>query len=108
MALRGRTGGEVTRSDYDHIIERLDRQHGRLADLEREIARLSPQVAAIESRIEDLRQAIERAALPPGDQTTVAAALEQIQREHEQVRVRISAAARFEERLRRVEDAVGP
>jgi chromosome segregation ATPase len=96
---------EVTRDEYDHIIERLDRQHGRIAELEREVARLSPQVAAIEERIEDLRQALERDALPPGDQATLAEALARIEREHEQVRVRISAAARFEERLRVLEDS---
>jgi chromosome segregation ATPase len=107
MALGRRTGDAVTRADYDHVIERLDRQHGRIAELEREVARLSPQVAAIEARIEDLRQAVERAALPAGDEAGVAAALERIEREHEQVRVRISAAARFEERLRQLEDRVG-
>lgn len=103
----GRNAGEVTRADYDHIIERLDRQHGRIAELEREIARLSPQVAALEARIEDLRQLVERTELPAGEQATVADALARIEREHEQVRVRISAAVRFEERLRQVEDKLG-
>jgi len=99
--------GRRTRADYDHIIERLDRQHARLADIEREIVRISPQVAAIEARIEDLRQRIERTDLPAGDQPTIATALERIEREHEQIRVRITAAARFEERLRVLEDAAG-
>lgn len=106
MAL-GRRNDAVSRADYDHIIERLDRQHGRIAELEREIARLSPQVAAIEVRLEDLRQTVERGALPAGDQATAAEALERIERVHEQVRLRITAATRFEERLRVVEERLG-
>lgn len=99
--------GRRTRADLAQLGERLDRQHERLAEVEREVYRLSPQVAAIEGRIEDLRQAVERAALPAGDQATVADALERIEREHEQVRVRISAATRFEERLRVLEEGAG-
>ena len=57
--------------------------------------------------MEDLRQALERSALPAGDQATVADALARIERVHEQVRVRISAAARFEERLRVLEESAG-
>lgn len=93
---------------FQEVFERLDRQAGRIAELERELARVSPQVAAIEARIEDLRGTVERASLPPGDEATVASALERIEREHAQVRARISAATRFEERLRVLEDRGEP
>lgn len=86
------------------IHERLDRQRSQLQEQQRELLRLGPQVAALEERMEDLRQLVERSALPSGDQVQVADALARIEREHEQVRARISAAARFEERLRVVED----
>lgn len=83
---------------------RLDRQRAQLDEQHRELQRLGPQVAALEERMEDLRQLVERAALPTGQEAGVADALARIEREHEQVRARITAAARFEERLRVVED----
>lgn len=83
---------------------RLDRQRAQLDEQHRELQRLGPQVAALEERMEDLRQLVERAALPAGQEAGVADALARIEREHEQVRARITAAARFEERLRVVED----
>ncbi len=86
---------------------RLDRQRAQLDEQHRELQRLGPQVAALE-RMEDLRQLVERAALPTGQEAGVADALARIEREHEQVRARITAAARFEERLRVVERTAEP
>jgi uncharacterized protein involved in exopolysaccharide biosynthesis len=84
---------------------RAERQHQRIADLERELGRLSPQVAALEERLEGLRQRLD---LPDLDATTDERAearslVEEIRREHAQVRARISAATVFEERLRVLE-----
>lgn len=92
------------------IFERFERQHRRIAAVERELARVLPQVAALEERMEDLRERLEHGAAPtvsePAD-PAVRALWEDITRQHEQVRARISAAARFEERLRQLEDTIG-
>lgn len=94
------------------IIQELraitDRQRVRIGDLERELARVSPQVAALEARLETLRDIVERgdlAAGAPSDGHVDASSIwAEIQRQQEQVRARITAATRFEERLRRLED----
>lgn len=94
--------------------ERLDRQLARIEETERELARVAPQLAALEARLEKLRERVERAVLPsprangdgavPADD--VRTLQEELARQQEQVRARISAAVRFEERLRRLEDAL--
>ncbi|MFE6646456.1 hypothetical protein ACFVJS_07850 [Nocardioides sp. NPDC057772] len=95
------------------IIEELraitDRQRVRIGDLERELARVSPQVAALEARLETLRDAVERGhhvanGNPSDGHVDTASIWAEIQRQQEQVRARITAATRFEERLRRLED----
>jgi len=96
------------------VIEELraitDRQRVRIADLERELARVSPQVAALEARLETLRAAVERGDVATGTgagaggNADTAAVWAEIQRQQEQFRARITAATRFEERLRRLED----
>lgn len=86
------------------VAARLDRQHGRLGEVERDLARIGPQVAALEARFEDLRQQLT-VPQPGSEELTQAGALvEQIRREHERMRARVSAAARFEERLGQLED----
>ena len=112
MTLRDRIRATFSRGSSNDVRERLDRQHARLAGIERELARVLPQVAALEERMEDLRQRLENGT-PPVDGAAVPeepatrALWEEIQRQHEQVRIRISGAARFEERLRQVEEQVG-
>lgn len=86
------------------VGERLDRQHGRIGELERDLARIGPQVAALEARFEDLRQQGTVPQPDPAELTEAGALVEQIRREHERMRARVSAAARFEERLGRLED----
>src|SRR5881392_2265252 len=88
------------------INERLDRQHQRIADLERELIRVSPQLAALEERVEALRQRIDQPdyRTAPEDQAEAVSLVEEVKREHAQVRARISAATVFEERLRVVEE----
>ncbi|MCW2819895.1 MAG: hypothetical protein JWR42_2682 [Marmoricola sp.] len=108
--LRARVGRVRRAVSYDapgavaEIVRRLDRQHDRLAALERDLARIGPQVAGLEARLEDLREARE---VPPADGQELADArslVEEVRREHERTRARISAAARFEERLEQVEE----
>lgn len=119
MTLRGRlrrvrrTWRGEQQADLAHALDRAQRQHLRIADLERDLARIGPQVAALEARLEDLRTPATTLqpgeASPHGPTDGVADArslLAEVRREHERVRARISAAARFEERLTRVEEAV--
>ncbi len=91
------------------LEERAERQHQRIADLERELGRLSPQVAALEERIEDLRQLLETPDLDatPAERAEARSLVEEIRREHAQVRARITAATVFEERLRVLEAQAG-
>jgi predicted nucleic acid-binding Zn-ribbon protein len=88
------------------VKARLDRQHQRIAELERELIRVSPQLAALEERVEALRQRVESPGYTssPEDDAQARSLVEEIKREHAQVRARISAAAVFEERLRVVEE----
>lgn len=108
----------VDRLAADHI-EVVEDQRRRLADLERrfneveklqrwsanELERIIPQVAAQESQLESLRQKIS--AVPATDQPQIDEArslIDEIQREHSQIRVRLTAVAQYEDRLRKLED----
>ena len=88
------------------IRARLDRQHQRIAELERELIRVSPQLAALEERVEALRRRVQSPdyTSSPDELAEARSLVEEIKREHAQVRARISAAAVFEERLRVVEE----
>jgi DNA repair exonuclease SbcCD ATPase subunit len=105
----------TTKARLHALEERAERQHQRLADVERELTRLSPQVAALEQRLEDLRQHLETPDLDASDPDRAEARtlLQEIRREHAQIRARITAATVFEERLRvleaqaRVDSATG-
>lgn len=109
----------------DEVTVRLNRQHERIAELERELARVSPQLAALEERVAALQVPArvdpdgvlaDAAADSPDagagspDATAsspdVAELLEAIRAEHARVRARISAAAKYEERLRQLEEKV--
>jgi uncharacterized protein involved in exopolysaccharide biosynthesis len=91
------------------VTVRLNRQHERIAELERELARVSPQVAALEERLAALSAG---SAIPDlgtvleSDDPAAADLLEAIRAEHARVRARISAAAKYEERLRQLEEKV--
>ena len=91
------------------LQERADRQHERIADLERELTRISPQLAALEERLEDLRQRLDQPDLdaPDAERAEARSLVEEVRREHAQVRARITAATVFEERLRVLEERVG-
>jgi chromosome segregation ATPase len=108
---------------YYRVVDELGDEHRegvrRLADLERrfgdvekvqrwsanELERIIPQVAAQEAQLESLREKIS--AVPAADQPQVEQArslIEEIQREHSQIRVRLTAVAQYEDRLRKLED----
>lgn len=93
----------------DEVTVRLNRQHERIAELEREVARLSPQVAALEERLAAAAApsaAPDLGAVLSSDAPDAVELLEAIRAEHARVRARISAAAKYEERLRQLEEKV--
>jgi chromosome segregation ATPase len=93
----------------DDLPGRTERLEERLADVERELIRVSPQLAAVEERLADLRERI----LDPdwtGDDADRAEArelIDEVRRQHRQIRERITAATVFEERLRVLEKRAG-
>lgn len=99
---------DEARATIEELRAITDRQRVRIGDLERELARVSPQVAALEARLETLRDTVERgnlaAGVPSDGHVDASSIWAEIQRQQEQVRARITAATRFEERLRRLED----
>lgn len=90
----------------EHSDEQFDRQHHRIGAIEREVVRIGTQVAAIEARLEDVRQESQPVSADGAGDAQSLAVLDEVRREHQKVRARISAAARYEERLRQVEDRV--
>lgn len=71
--------------------------------------RLTAQVAALEERAARLEREHAPEIVIPGDGAAVAEArslVDAIRREHEQVRARLQIIAQYEERLRRVEEAI--
>lgn len=93
----------------DNVGDQLADLNQRLGDAVREISRIGPQLAALEERVELLRQRLEEPT-PPGTPEQVEAArtvLDEVRAEHARVRARISAATVFEERLRVLEDRAG-
>ncbi len=95
-----------------HALRRVNRQHERIAELEREIGRLSPQVAALEERLEDLAQRLndrlaDASSPTPAELAEANDLVADVRREHARVRARITAATVFEERLRVLENHLG-
>jgi len=110
-----RTVDQLAR-DHSEVVEDMRR---RLNDLERrfnevekiqrwssnELERIIPQVAAQESQLESLRDKI--AVVPSADQPQIDEArtlIDEVRREHSQIRVRLTAVAQYEDRLRKLED----
>lgn len=74
-----------------------------------ELERLQPQLAAVEQRLEELRQRVDT-RLDPGtteEQAEAHRLVDAIRREHEQIRSRMTAISWYEERLRKLEERVG-
>ena len=70
-----------------------------------ELDRLMPHVAAQDARIEDLREQFNRApSADTAEQAESRSLIEEIQRQHAQIRVRLTGIARYEDRLRKLEE----
>ena len=103
-------------ADHDRRIGRLDERvddHGRrLEHTQRlqewsanELERVIPQVASFETRLAAIEELLS--AVPAGDSEQVAQArslIDEIRREHAQIRVRLTGVAQYEERLGRLEE----
>ncbi|MFJ4104917.1 hypothetical protein LCL61_05710 [Amycolatopsis coloradensis] len=85
----------------------LEHARGDLRWTRAELDRLIPSVAAQEAQLEDLRESL---SLPVhADKPELAEArslIQEIQRQHAQIRVRLAGIARYEDRLRRIEDTI--
>ncbi|WP_051218260.1 hypothetical protein [Nocardioides insulae] len=81
----------------------------RAAELaSREVNRLAPQLAALETKVEQLRLSLRPVAEPDSAELEQARGLvEAIQEEHRRIRVRLSEMTRHEERMRRIEEKLG-
>ncbi|HEX6357489.1 hypothetical protein [Actinophytocola sp.] len=99
------------RASINELKQRVDdltRQFDEIDRLQKwsanELERIIPQVAAQESQLESLRERI--GAIPASDQPQIDEArslIDEIRREHAQVRVRLTAVAQYEDRLRQLE-----
>ncbi|MCT2586723.1 hypothetical protein [Actinophytocola gossypii] len=115
--LRGSLG--ELRKRLKELQEARGEHHRRLGELERryadmdkrqrwtanELERIIPQVAAQESQLESLREKL--AAVPAAERPEIdesRSLIEEIRREHSQIRVRLTAVAQYEDRLRKLED----
>ena len=93
------------RGRLDHLVRRFDEVERLQRWTANELERIVPQVAAQESQLESLREKIT--AVPAGDQAQLDESrtlIDEIRREHAQVRVRLTAVAQYEDRLRKLED----
>lgn len=90
-------------------LREVEAQRRRLDDLERELVRLSPQVAALEERVEELRRRLDDPPFEATDDEHAEARrlVDEVRAEHARVRARITAATVFEERLRVLEARAG-
>jgi chromosome segregation ATPase len=98
-----------TVGDMRHRLDDLARRFEEVERLQRwtanELERIIPQVAAQESQLESLREKIS--VTPAGDQPQIdesRSLIDEIRREHAQIRVRLTAVAQYEDRLRKLED----
>lgn len=110
--LRTASGAAQAQAEIETLRATVAAQRVRIGDLEREVARVSPQVAALEVRLENLRENVERGPAPTveGPEPSSMGSRkpeplwDELQRQQEQVRARLAAATRFEERLRKLEE----
>ena len=121
--------------DPNNLAGRLEKQRSQINDQNRQLAELKRQVEALRKRIQPVEHAsnhreVEHGNLtiqvgvweqrlgrleelmarhPLSDVTDIPegrSLLEEIRRQHEQIRVRMQVIAQYEERLRRVEEAL--
>jgi chromosome segregation ATPase len=114
LAEHGRRLDEAHRrlDELERVWQRVDELHGRLDGVQsradwttNEVERMIPHVASQESQLESLRQKLT--VLPPaepGELDEARSLIDEVRREHAQVRARLTGIARFEERLGRLEE----
>ncbi|MDQ3402401.1 MAG: hypothetical protein M3548_03275 [Actinomycetota bacterium] len=101
---------EGTEGHHRHRLDDMERRFGEVEHLQRwsanELERMIPQVAAIEARlasVDDALAAVPRAA-DDVELDQARSLIDEIRREHAQIRVRLTGVARYEERLGRLEE----
>ena len=102
-------------NDQRDRMDRLATLERRFREVEKaqhwsanELERIIPQIAAQESQLEALREKL--AAVPAADQPQIDESrqlIDEIRREHSQIRVRLTAVAQYEDRLRKLEVHTG-
>jgi chromosome segregation ATPase len=100
---------ERARRDLGRRLAEVERRFGEIERLQRwsanELERIIPQIASQESQLESLREKL--AAVPLADRPQIdesRSLIDEIRREHSQIRVRLTAVAQYEDRLRKLED----
>ncbi len=91
----------------EHLERRADNERRRGGAHARDLARIGPQVAALEERVEQLRQRLSPPPTATDEEAERARSLlEAVRREHAQVKVRVTTLVKYEERIRQLEDEV--
>jgi chromosome segregation ATPase len=100
---------QEARHDLGRRLGDLERRYNEVERLQRwsanELERIIPQVAAQEAQLETLREKL--AAVPAAERPEIdesRSLIDEIRREHSQIRVRLTAVAQYEDRLRKLED----
>jgi hypothetical protein len=91
------------RSVVEGTDKRVDRVEADLAVVRVDLERISHQLRAVEQRLDAAAAGTDDAPASPADPDGL---LAEVRREHAQIRVRFQMMSRYEERLRRLEDAV--
>ena len=106
---RGRLGR--FRSKLDTLSERLENLTGTVKQLRVGYARVDSQMNAVELRLASLESTDEEprdAADGQPEAVTASRVLDEIRQEHSRVRTRFQVMTNYEERIRRLEAALGP
>lgn len=93
------------RRRLDEAEAALREARDRLHWTANEVERLIPHVSSQESQLEALRQKLT--VVPAADEPELTAArslIDEVKREHAQIRVRLTGIAQYEDRLRKLED----
>ncbi|GAB3429587.1 hypothetical protein [Actinophytocola sediminis] len=99
----------ASRDDLGRRLGDLERRFAEVSKLQHwsagELERIIPQIGAQESQLESLREKLSAAPAADGPELAESRSLiEEIRREHSQIRVRLTAVAQYEDRLRKLED----
>jgi len=112
--LRHHQHTELQRQLDDHW-QRLDRIEGRINELQfkldfavDETRRLEPHIASLEERVTTLDEVATERLVPPadGELSQARSVLHEVRTEHARVRARLTAVAKYEERIGRLEEAL--